>query len=310
MANNVAMIARMQDLNDILVYVKVVESGSFTAAGDLLNLPRSSVSRKVSRLEEELGVRLLHRTTRSLSMTPAGQTYFERASRAFAELADVTSVVAGLGEVASGPLRVTAPMSFVETGQGLFVEFLEAYPEVRLEVDLTDRFVDIVEEGFDIAIRGGKPPDPSLEGHRILTSSYELLAAVDYLEKRGRPTCPSDLREHDCLILGNRSPDIWSFETGRGTVEVPVSGRMASTNVHALLEATRRGLGISRLPTRDSGMDTSGLEVVLPELSSPGGGLWMVYPSAQQLLPAVKAFIDFVDDYLSRTIPGRKGSVK
>lgn len=291
------MTARIQDLNDALIFVKVVESGSFTAAGTLLDLPRSSVSRKVSRLEDQLGVRLLHRTTRSLSMTPAGQTYFERASRAFAELEDASSIVAGLGESPSGPLRITAPVSFMEADQLVFLSFLDAYPDIRLEVDITDRYVDIVEEGFDVAIRGGKPPDPSLDGHKVLNSNYELLATPEYLEKNGRPTCPSDLKDHECLIQGRKSPAVWSFETPRGLVEVPVSGRFASTSLMCLMEATRRGFGIGRLPTAGSYFDMTGLEKLLPELNSPGGGLWVVYPSSRHLSPAVRAFVEFVDKF-------------
>ncbi len=292
------MLTRIQDLNDALIYVRVVETGSFTAAGNLLHLPRSSVSRKVSRLEEQLGVRLLHRTTRSLSMTPAGQTFFDRASRALAELEDVGAQVAGLAAVPKGRLRVTAPVSFLETGPGVFPGFLQAYPEIRLEVDLTDRFVDIVEEGFDLAIRGGKPPDPSLEGHQVLDSRYQLLASKEYLEAHGRPSSASDLREHQCLILGLSSPSVWSFHSPRGTIEVPVSGRLASTNVMALLEATRAGLGISRLPTGAGRFDMRNLEVILPELQTPGGGLWAVYPSSRHLAPVVRAFITFLDQAL------------
>lgn len=296
------MLTRIQDLNDALIYVRVVETGSFTAAGSLLNLPRSSVSRKVSRLEEQLGVRLLHRTTRSLSMTPAGQTFFDRASRAFNELDDVGTQVAGLAAVPRGRLRVTAPVSFLETARGVFPAFLAAYPEIRMEVDLTDRFVDIVEEGFDLAIRGGKPPDPSLDGCQIYDSRYELLASTDYLRSHGYPSSVSELRDHQCLILGLTSPAVWRFETSRGPVEVTVNGRLASTNVMALLEATRAGMGISRLPTGAGRFDMIGLERILPELRTPGGGLWAVYPSSRHLSPAVRAFIEFVEDQLAQEV--------
>jgi DNA-binding transcriptional LysR family regulator len=288
----------------VVVFVRVVETGSFTTAGHALNLPRSSVSRKVSRLEDRLGVRLLHRTTRSLAMTAAGRAYFERASRAITELEDVDALVAGLGEVPKGPLRITVPVSFMETGRGIFVDFLERFPDVRLEVDVTDSYVDLVEAGFDVAVRGGKPPDPSLAGHRILSSDFELLASPSYLERRGRPSCPTDLKDHECLILGLKSPTVWPFETVRGMVEVTVRGRLACGNVMVLLEAARRGFGIARLPTGGGGFDTSGLESLLDQLCTPGGGLWLVYPSSRQLAPAVRAFIEFVDSYpLGQTVP-------
>lgn len=290
------MTATEIDLNDVQIFVKVVETGSFTAAGTALYLPKSSVSRKVSRLEERLGVRLLQRTTRSLTLTAAGRTYFERTSRLMAELQDVESAVAGLAEVPKGPLKVTVPVSFVQTGQGLFVKFLRAYPEIRLFLDVTDRYVDLVEEGFDIAMRGGRPPDPSLTGHHVLHSEHQLVASREYLEEFGRPSCPTDLKDHECLILGLKSPTTWTFETARGTVDVSVNGRLACTNIQALLEAAQAGMGIARLPLTNSGFDLEGLELVLPEHGTPGGGMWLVYPSSQHLSPAVRAFIEFVDE--------------
>lgn len=290
------MIATEADLNDIQIFVKVVECGSFTAAGEALFLPKSSISRKVSRLEARLGVSLLHRTTRSLTLTAAGRIYFERTSRLMAELEETEAAVCGLAEVPRGPLKITIPVSFVETGKTTFVDFLRLYPEVRLSVEVTDRFVDVVEEGFDIAIRGGRPPDPSLSGHKIMDSSYVLVASPDYLKLAGRPANPSELRKHECLILGLKSPTTWTFETSRGQIEISVGGRFASTNVQSVMEAARQGLGVARLPLANSGSRLDGLEVLLPECSSSGGGLWVVYPSSRHLSPAVKAFVDFLDD--------------
>ena len=289
------MIATEADLNDIQVFVKVVECGSFTAAGEALFLPKSSISRKVSRLEGRLGVRLLNRTTRSLTLTAAGQIYFERTSRLIAELEETEAAVTGLAEVPRGPLKVTVPVSFLDTSKDVFLEFLEEYPEVRLSLEVTDRYVDVVEEGFDLAVRGGRAPDPSLEGHRILDSSYKLLASPEYIERAGRPASPSDLKKHECLILGLKSPAVWQFETPRGQVEVSVNGRLACTNIQSLLRAARKGLGIARLPLAESGYDLSGLEVLLPECALTGGGLWVVFPSSRHLSPAVKALIEFLD---------------
>ncbi len=287
-----------RDINDVEVFVRVVESGSFTAAGRLLGMPKSSVSRKVSRLETHLGVRLLQRTTRSLTLTAAGRTYFDRVSRIIADLDDIDSTVAGLGQTPRGPLRITVPLSFEETGHEVYFGFLERYPEVRLEVAVTDRYVDLVQEGFDLAVRGGKPPDPSLTGVQVLDSRMQLLAAPEYLDQRGRPTCPSDLKNHECLIHGLKSPGVWRFDTPRGPTEVTVHGRFASTNLYALLKAARIGMGITRLPTGSQPIDTSGLELVLPDLTLPGGaGLWLVYESNKQLSPALRVFIEFVHDY-------------
>jgi DNA-binding transcriptional LysR family regulator len=298
------MIATEANLNDIHIFIKVVECGSFTAAAEALFLPKSSVSRKVSRLEERLGVRLLHRTTRSLTLTAAGRIYFERTSRVMVELEETEAAVAGLAEVPRGPLKITVPVSFLETGENMFVEFLRSYSEIRLSVEVTNRYVDLVEEGFDVAIRGGRPPEPSLAGHRILRSSYKLLASPDYLDRVGRPTSPSDLKKHDCLILGLKSPASWFFETARGQVEISVNARLACSNVRAILHAARQGLGIAHLPLTEPGFDLSGLELLLPECASREGGLWVVYPSSRHLSPAVKAFIDFLNDHLEGTQAG------
>jgi len=288
------------DLNDIQIFVKVVECGSFTAAGDALFLPKSSVSRKVSRLEERLGVRLLHRTTRSLTLTEAGRIYFERTSRLMAELEEAEAAVSGLAETPKGPLKVTVPMSFVETGEGLFIGFLRLYPEVRLVLEVTDRMVDLVGEGFDLAIRGGRPPDPSLTGHKVLDSNYLVVASPSYLEQTGRPQTPSDLKSHQCLILGLKSPETWSFETPRATVEVMVSGPLASTSVQTLLQAARAGMGIARLPVAGTDCDLAGLELLLADYASSGGGLWAVYPSSKHLSPAVRAFMEYLDENLQK----------
>lgn len=292
------MIATEADLNDIQIFVKVVESGSFTSAGKALYLPKSSVSRKVSRLEERLGVRLLHRTTRSLTLTSAGRLYYDRTSRMMAELEEAEATITGLADVPKGPLKVTVPVSFLETGRDLFVRFLETYPEVRLALEVTDRLVNLVEEGFDLAIRGGRPPDPSLTGHKLMDSSYKLLASKSYLENAGYPKSPTDLKSHECLVLGLKCPDTWVFDTPRGVVEVPVQGRLASTNVQTLLKAARLGMGVARLPVTGAGFDLSGVEEILPDYISPGGGLWVVYPSSRHLSPAVRAFVEFLEDHL------------
>ncbi len=284
----------MVDRNDVEVFVRVVENASFTAAAGRLGLPKSSVSRRVSRLEQRLGVRLLQRTTRSLTPTAAGQLYYDRVSRLFQELDQVDAAIAGLGERPQGALRISAPVTFLAILPDLFFEFSARYPEVRLEVALEDRFVDLVAEGFDLALRGGKPPDPSLVGQRILDSDMQLLASSAYLQQRTRPTKPADLADHDCLVHGMRSPAAWSFESPLGSEVVKLRARLRSNNVLLLLEAARRGLGVARLPTGGGGYDLTGLETLLPEWSLPGGGLWLVYPSARLQSPAARAFSNFL----------------
>jgi DNA-binding transcriptional LysR family regulator len=285
------------DLNDIQVFVKVVDQGSFTAAARSLFLPKSSVSRKVARLEDRLGLRLLQRTTRSLTLTSAGRTYFERVSRLMADLEDVESTLAGYAQAPKGPLRVTGPVSIVDNAPTLFADFLLAHPEVLLSLEITDRMVNMVEEGFDLALRGGRPPDASLSGKQILATGLLMVASTHYLETYGRPSKPTDLKEHRCLILGKKNHTNWEFKTPRGMVQVPVHGPLACTNVRTLLEAARRGLGIARVPVSGVTHGCSGLERVMPEQEGAGGGLWVVLPSGRHLSPAVRAFIEFLEGY-------------
>jgi DNA-binding transcriptional LysR family regulator len=293
----------ISDRNDVEIFVRVVEQASFTAAALRLNLPKSTVSRRVSRLEQRLGVRLLQRTTRSLTLTAAGRVYFERVSRLLLELDQVDADVAGLAQHPRGPLRITAPVSFLAILPGLFTRFAARYPEIRLEVALEDRFVDMVGEGYDLALRGGKPPDPSLAGHKVLNSDLQLLASPNYLDRRGRPRVPGDLVGHDCLVHGLRQPTTWRFDSARGPVEIQVTPRLASNNVLLLLEAARDGLGIARLPTGGGRYDLRGLELVLSDWTLPGGGLWLVYPSTRLQSPAARAFGEYLQSRLGEDEP-------
>ena len=294
------------DRNDAEVFLHVVDLGSFTAAALRLGLPKSSVSRRVTRLGQRLGVRLLQRTTRSLKLTAAGQLYYDRTSRLFQELDQIDALVSGLADHPRGPLRISAPVTFLAILPGLFCDFSSRYPEVRLEVALEDRFVDLVAEGFDLALRGGKPPDPSSTGVHLLDSDMQLLASPAYLARRPGPQQPSDLVDHDCLSLGMRSPTTWRFSSSVGEQSITIRPRMCSNNVLLLLDAARRGLGIARLPTGGGGYDLTGLELLLPDYRQAGGGLWLVYPSARLQSPAARAFVHFLQEVAGVSNPDRQ----
>jgi DNA-binding transcriptional LysR family regulator len=190
------------DLNQVATFVKVVESGSFTAAAAALGLPKSSVSRGVGRLEDSLGVRLLQRTTRKLHLTEAGRGYFQQARVALGGLHEANAVVADLGQEPHGTVRITTP---ADSGDGLFANliagFVALHPRIRVEVSLTGRRVDLVAEGFDLAVRAGPLDDSSLVARRVAATDLRLYAAPSYLERRGRPRRLADLAAHDCLAL-------------------------------------------------------------------------------------------------------------
>lgn len=288
-------LSSLTDLNDLEVFARVVEKSGFSRAARELGVPASTVSRRVARLEESLGVRLLQRTTRKMHLTEAGRIYFERVSRALREIEGAEASLREVQGTPKGLIRIsTVSEPFIEE---LLFEFLEMYPEVSLEVDKSHGMVDLVAEGFDLAIRAGTLSDSTLVAHKLMVSGPVLAAAPSYLASRGTPTRASDLRDHDCVILGSSTTaTTWTLGASDGTQRVSVSGRVAINGFASAVSACRRGLGIGLFPLsfiRPS-VDRGELVVLLPELAPPPGGLWIVHPSRNLLAPAVRALIDYI----------------
>jgi DNA-binding transcriptional LysR family regulator len=284
------------DLNEILVFARVVQTGSFTAAAAALGMPKSSVSRKVSELEERLKSRLLQRTTRTLSLTDVGRTYYEYCMRIVAEVEEAERAVSRLQDTPRGPLRVTAPLNFSFFGP-IVAGFLKRYPEVQLELVCTDRVVDLVEERFDVGIRAGKLADSTLIARSLGHAPRLLVASPGYLKKRGRPRVPEDLTKHDCMLFGaNRERPVLRLEAdGRG-VELDVPVRFVVNDTDMLHAAAVAGLGIALVPVFRCCKDLENrrLERVLPEWNAPLTPIQAVYPSTRHLSPKVKSFVDHV----------------
>lgn len=282
------------DLNALRVFAKVVEAGSFVGAARELDLPKSTVSRRVAALEARLGARLLQRTTRKLSLTDAGRAYYEHAARALAEVDAAERAVTQLAEVPRGKLRVTTPLNFGFLAP-IVADFAIRYPEVEVELVGTDRVIDLIEEGFDLAIRAGKLRDGSLVGRRIGALERYLVASPGYVKRHGRPKQPEDLRDHECLIFGGSSDGAtWKLVRGGQTRTVRVTGRLVVNDFEFLDEAARRGLGLALLPVHRCADDLRDgtLVRVLPDWCAPGQPLSAVYPSARHLAPKVRAFLD------------------
>jgi DNA-binding transcriptional LysR family regulator len=291
------------DLNEIVVFARVAQLGSFTAAAHALDMRKSTVSRKVSKLEETLGARLLHRTTRTLSLTDVGRLYFEHCLRIVGEMEMAERVVGRLQAVPRGTLRVTAPINFDPLGP-IVAEFLRRFPEVRLALFCTDRVVNLVDEGFDLALRVGPLADSTLVARRLGSSRRLVVASPSYLRKRGRPNAPQDLAEHDCLLFGAGRPRAtWQLQAGTRTVEVGVSGRLAVNDFSVLLDAVVAGLGVALLPEHRCGtaLRRKRLERVLHDWCSGESPVYAVYPSVQYLSPMVKVFVE----HLQRELPAR-----
>lgn len=282
------------DLNAAVIFAAVVEAGSFTAAADQLDMPKSTVSRKISELERSLGARLLQRTTRRLSLTDAGRAFFGHAARAAAELASAERAVSELHATPRGVLRVTAPVGLDFLGP-IAAGFMDSYPEVQLELVCTDRVVDLVDEGYDVAIRAGHLADSSLIARRVATWRGLVVAGEAYVARRGEPSEPAELVDHDCLAFAAGFGSVrWSLRSREASTTVELTPRLACNDLAVLEEATRAGLGIALLPAFRCGANLGGdnLRRILSDWFEPEVPLHAVYPSRRHLAPAVAAFVD------------------
>jgi DNA-binding transcriptional LysR family regulator len=289
----------MPDLSAMAVFARVVERESFTRAAQDLGLSKSAVSKQVRRLEDGLGVRLLNRTTRRLSLTEAGTAFYEGCQKALSEAEAAEQAVTHLAMAPRGVLRVNAPMSFgfLHVGPAL-PDFLSACPELSLDLTLNDRMVDLVEEGYDMAVRIGVLPDSSLVARRLAPCRLLPCAAPDYLAARGRPALPEELGRHDCLVYSYRSGGLqWHFRGPEGVRRIKVAGRLRVNNGDALLAAALGGLGVALLPSFIAGeaLRAGRLERLLPgwrEAEEPS--VYAVYPAGRNLSPKVRVLVDFL----------------
>jgi DNA-binding transcriptional LysR family regulator len=288
------------DLNAALVLVRVVQAGSFRAAGEALGMPKTTVSRKVSELEAQLGVQLLQRTTRRLSLTDAGMAFLDEAEAAIVRLEAAQEAVTELHRDPRGRLRVTTSVTIGQLFLApVLAEFLEAFTGVEVMLQLDDRQVDLVAERFDVAIRAAHLPDSSLIARRLGCSSYRVVASPAYLERHGTPQRPSDLLSHGCLRFTRSGMEVrssWPFGSGARSSEVPVSGRLVSDDFVVLRMAAEQGLGIARLPGLlvHEAIQAGRLVTLMDDLAPPPTPLHLLHPGGGRLPARTRAFIDFV----------------
>jgi DNA-binding transcriptional LysR family regulator len=288
------------DLNEVLVFARVVQKGSFTHAAAELAMPKSTVSRKVSELEERLKARLLQRTTRKLSLTDAGRVYYEYCARIVAEVESADRAVTTLQAVPRGVLRVTAPVNAAFLGP-IVADFLKRYPEVRLELFCTSRAVDLVEERFDLAIRAGTLVDSSLIAKSLGRVEWLFVATPRYLAKRGRPRTPDELKKHDGLFFGAGIDTALRLEREGKHVDLSLPARMVVTDMDILRAAAIAGLGIAMLPAFGCVKDVRArrLERVLRDWGVPPTPVHVVYPSTRHVSPTVKRFIEHLEERMT-----------
>ena len=293
----------MDRFQEMRVFAAVVEAGSFVGASDVLNMSKAGVSRIVSELELRLGVRLLHRTTRRLSLTAEGEVFFARCKELLAGVEEAEAEITERRGQAVGLLKVSAPFSFgVLRLAPLWGEFLAAHPQIALEVTLSDRFVDLVDEGFDVAVRIASLASSSLVSRRLSSTRMVLCASPRYLKKHGKPKHPSDLASHTLLAYSLLAAgDTWEFQGPDGPVSVKVRPRMRTNSGDVCRAVALAHQGIVLQPWFLVGDDVRDGRLVelLPAYSTAELGVYAVYPSRKHLLPKVRVLIDYLAQALA-----------
>lgn len=283
----------MSKLDGLDIFVKVAELGNFSAAAEQLQVSKAHVSRQVSRLETRLGVQLFERSTRKVALTELGEAFYLRTRDNLQALEEAQRSVMDLQEMPQGNLRIAAAGLFAERHVApAAASFMQRYPELNIELNFSDRMVDLIGEGFDLAIRSGMLKDSSLVARRITSRRIMLCASPAYLQQYGQPQCLEDLKQHNCLQGASAS---WHFKTAQGrNTEYKVQGNWNSNNGYAVLQAGLQGLGLLQLPEFyvQEAIDQQQLVCLLESFEPKDNGIWAVYPSNRHLSAKVRLFVE------------------
>jgi DNA-binding transcriptional LysR family regulator len=295
------------DLNEVRMFVQVVRARSFAEAARRMGVPPNTLSRRVRQLETDLDTRLMQRSTRKLTLTAAGSTFFERCAPAVDGVLEAGKVLAGGSQTASGTVRIAAPADFLDFFRMEWVtQFLGLYPKVRLDFVLNDARADLINEAIDVAFRGGTASENQIVFRKLTSQSFKLVASPAYVKSRGLPEALQDLSRHQCLTAsGQQGPVTWVLQGPGGSEEVNVSGRFGANSARTLLKGCLSGMGIALLPSILIVPDILAGHLIhlLPQYRREGADLSVILPSSQQIPTAVSAFIEFATDKL-RTILG------
>jgi DNA-binding transcriptional LysR family regulator len=280
------------------MFIAVMETGSFAAAALRLNTSSGQASKLVARLEQDLGVRLLNRTTRALAATEVGRSYYQRIRGILDDLETLDDEVRARSTTPRGQLRLSAPLTF---GTMQLVpalnDFAARYPLIELDVSFTDRMVNLVDEGFDAAIRAGRMDDSSLIGRKLAVMGTMVVASSAYLEAYCTPAHPADLRDHVCIQDSNfRDPGLWRFTEGGAEFTMPVTGRLRYSNAEACLNAAAMGLGLANVPdfVCAQALAAGRVRRVLQAFEPAPGGIWAIYPPGRHLAAKVRLLVEFL----------------
>ncbi|MGY3869302.1 LysR substrate-binding domain-containing protein [Aeromonas crassostreae] len=286
------------DLNAALILVRIVDKGSFTAAARELGMTKATVSRRIAELEQRLGVRLLYRSTRQLTLTEEGEAYYLRCSKAVNELAEAELMLSASQQEVTGLLKLAVP---IETGQlvvaRMIARFLQAYPALRVELDLTNRVVDPISEGLDAVVRVGDMLDSNLAARRLWSTERILCASPDYLAGQDPIEGPMDLANHERILVSSGFlAHQWRFERGAEEVLVDPPSRFVVNNITCAREAAKVGLGLASLPAMlcHDELAAGTLVSLLPEWRQPRVSLYLLFPERRLMPRKLRAFIDFM----------------
>lgn len=287
----------MDQLTSMRVFVRVVESGSFSSASAAFSMTPQAIGKHVRELEAHLGVKLLHRTTRRQSLTDFGRDYYERVRMILAEIEEAESLAAESRVVPRGRLRINAPVTIgAHELARVLPEYLDAYPQVEVELTLSDRLVDLVDEGYDVVFRTGRLGESRLIARPLRPMQFALCAAPSYVARRGAPTCPSDLLHHECLgFTYGSTRGQWRFSNTDGLTEIEITHRLVANNGQALLTLCLAGQGILMQPKAlvEQALAVGDLVRLLPDYRIPGLPLHMLYAPDRRITPKLRSFLDF-----------------
>lgn len=288
----------MENLTAMAVFAKVVEEKSLSGAARELGLSKSSVSKLVAALEKSLGARLLNRTTRQMSPTEAGAAFYDHCARIVDEMEEAKLAVSRLHSAPRGVLKISASVAFGTLHIApLFSDFLSSFPEIKVDMTINDRFVDLADEGYDVAIRIAKDPGLNIVARKLAPVHRRICGTPAYFARHGLPIAAADLSGHNCLTYTFANPkDLWRLQGPDGDLAIPVSGNLRLNDDEALSQAVLGGLGIAVLPTFIVGKDLQAgrLRSVLSEYALPEQDVYAVYLPTRHLSPKVRAFIDFL----------------
>lgn len=293
----------MDRLTAMRVFVEVAEAGSFSAAADKLDMSRAMVTRYVGELELWLGARLLQRTTRSVTLTDAGESCLRRSQQMLALMENVEEETSSHDGALRGQLRITCSVSFAYAQMAAAVtDFLKHYPELKIDLNASEGALNLVEARIDLAIRISAEPDPALIGRVLAPCDSVLVASPGYLASYGVPAVPADLVTHRCLSYANFGKSVWKFTRGEENAQVSVSSHFSANEAMALMQAALAGGGVALQPTylANPHLANGSLQAVLPGWKLPGMSVYALYTSRRHLPPAVRAFLDFLVDRFAR----------